>query len=90
MIESYGVERFDEVTAKQLKEVGFTSELMGHLASCGVTKDEVVAAFERAADENLKLDALIGGIVMEKAGPVPTHAPVEDASSLPASEPAAE
>lgn len=66
MIESYGVERFDEVTAKQLKEVGFTSELMEHLASQGVTKDQVTEAMERAADENVKLDALIGGIVQVK------------------------
>lgn len=89
MIQSYGVERFDEVTAKQLKEVGFTSELvehllMEHLASQGVTKDQVTEAMERAADENVKLDALIGGIVQVKP-----EVQAEEAS-LPPAEAAAE
>lgn len=87
MIEKYQVERFDEITAKQLKEVGFTSELMEFLASQGVTKDQVTEAFERAADENLKLDAIIGGILQVK----PEVAPVEaEAASLTSSEATAE
>lgn len=84
MIEKYQVERFDEITAKQLKEIGYSSELMEFLASQGVTKDQVTEAFERAGDENLKLDAIIGGILQVKP------AVEAESASLPASEPAAE
>lgn len=85
MIEHYGVERLDEVTAKQLKEVGFTSELMEFIASQGATKDEVSDFCDRAADENLKLDAILGGIAQSKA-----KAETAQESSLSSAEPAAE
>lgn len=67
MVEHYGVERLDEVTAKQLKEAGFTAELLEFIASQGATKDEVSDFCDRAADENLKLDAILGGIAQAKA-----------------------
>lgn len=91
MIESYGVERFDEVTAKQMQEVGFTPEFVEYLTAQGVTKDEVVAAYEKFGDENVKLDALMATIgEMRSQKEVTLESVVEETSSLPPSEPAAE
>ena len=101
MIESYGVERFDQVTAKQMQEIGFSTEFVEYLTAQGVTKDEVVLAYEKFGDENVKLDALMATIgemraakevtlesVVEEVSAEPVVA--EEASSLPPSEPAAE
>ncbi len=83
MVEHYGVERLDEVTAKQLKEAGFTAELLEFIASQGATKDEVSDFCDRAADENLKLDAILGGIAQAKAK-------ADEERKSPGSEPAGE
>lgn len=87
MIEQYNVERYDEVTAKQLKETGFTSELNAFLAQNGVSKDEIVLAMGQAGDENMKLDGLIGNVKISKSSPEPV-VPVEESQS-PASDPSA-
>ena len=91
MIESYGVERFDEVTAKQMQEIGFSPDFLEYLKKLGVTKDEVRDAYEAFGDENVKLDGLMAKIgEMRAAKDVTLETVVEETSSLPPSEPAAE
>lgn len=67
MIASYNVERFDSVTFAQLKKIGFTSELLQFLSAYGISKDQVTEFCERAADDNLKLDVVVAGILNDRA-----------------------
>lgn len=64
---TYPVERMDEVTVQMLMDMGFSSELQEYLTSQNVSKDEVVSAMESVEDKCLKLDALIGSIVMARS-----------------------
>lgn len=74
---TYPVERMDEVTVQMLMDMGFSSELQEYLTSQNVSKDEVVSAMESVEDKGLKLDALIGSIVMARSAV--TQAPEEAA-----------
>jgi len=85
MIEHYQVERYDEVTAKQMKEVGFDEGLVAYIGENGVSKDEMVLAMELAGDENMKVDALIGNIMSDRAKAMAAEAEV---TVMPPEEPA--
>jgi len=94
MIESYNVERFDRVTHKQTKEIGFTSELLAFLAAYKITKDEITEVFERAGDENQTLETAMGEILQNRGGApaaaVEQNAVEAEPASLPSSEATAE
>lgn len=89
MIEKYGVERIDEATVKQLKEIGFDEEMRAFLEAQEVSLDEVKAQMDACKDTD-KLELLIGNIKKDREQAAMAAKELQAVPEAPAEAPAAE